>query len=55
MQIVHQYADGSGLGAILSIFFDRAAGGNMDNDFVASLDWANATPEGTDLSDVNLN
>ena len=53
MHIVHLYEDGS-LGAVLGIFFDREAGGNYDNDFIESVDWADATPGGTEITYVNM-
>ena len=53
MQLVHTYADGS-VGAILGVLFDRVEGGDTDNSFIASLDFANATEEGFELSNVDL-
>lgn len=51
MHIVHLKQDGTiderFWGGVLGIFFDRELGGNKENDFIESLDFAAATSGGT--------
>jgi len=37
MHFVHLYSDDMSLGAVLGVFFDREAGGDVDNDFIESF------------------
>ena len=37
LQIEHRYAEDGWLGAMVSVFFDRVAGGNRDNPFFDEL------------------
>ena len=53
MQFVHKNEDGT-LGSVLAVLFDRNLGGNTDNEFIQSLDFANATAEGLEITDVKL-
>ena len=55
LHIVHKYKGTEGeLGAVLGIFFDREVGGDEPNDFIESLEFSRAQPEGLPISDVNL-
>merc|ERR1712032_1326562 len=54
MHIVHLYEDGS-LGGVLGVMFDRSADTTDESDeFIGSLDFANATTGGNNVVDVNL-
>ena len=55
LHIVHKYKGTKGdLGAVLGIFFDREVGGNHPNDFIESLQFSRAAPEGNPITNVNM-
>jgi len=54
LHIVHLFEDGS-LGGVVGIFFDRAAGGSSENDFLSSFNFGDSyVDEPTQVYDVNL-
>ena len=55
LHIVHKYkGTDSQLGAVLGIFFDLEVGGNRPNEFIESLKFSKAHPEGIPINEVNL-
>ena len=52
---MHKYKGTKGdLGAVLGIFFDREVGGDHPNDFIESLQFSRAKPEGNPVTNVNM-
>jgi len=56
LHVVHKYKDTTAsLGAVIGIFFDRAEGGDYDNDFITSLKFGDTEKGDTGIKASNVN